>query len=82
MKEGGKVITIKGIVIPMDWDERGDVIAAAISTHGEEEYLFDCDKKGKELIDYLQHEVEVTGALRENNNKKTLTITTYDVVRE
>jgi len=82
MKEGGKAIKIKGIVIPVDWDERGKVIAAAISTHGEEEYLIDCDYKGEEIIDHIQHEVEVTGVVRKDNKKKTVTITTYDVVRE
>lgn len=82
MKEGGKIITIRGIVIPVDWDERGKVIAAALSTQKEEEYLIDHDYKGRKLMDYIQHEVEVSGVVRKNNNKKTITITTYEVIRE
>jgi 5S rRNA maturation endonuclease (ribonuclease M5) len=82
MREGGEVITIKGIVLPVDWDEKGNVIAAALSTHKEEEYLIDHDYKGRKLMDYIQHEVEVSGVVRRNNNKKTITITTYDVIRE
>ena len=82
MREGGKVITIRGIVLPVDWDEKGRVIAAALSTHKEEEYLIDHDYKGRKLMDYIQHEVEVSGVVRRNNNTKTITITTYEVIRE
>ena len=82
MKEGGKIITLRGIVIPVEWDEKGKVIAAALSTHKEEEYLIDHDYKGRKLMDHIQHEVEVSGVARKNNNKKTITITTYEVIRE
>jgi 5S rRNA maturation endonuclease (ribonuclease M5) len=82
MREGGKVITIRGIVVPVDWDEKGNVIAAALSTHKEEEYLIDHDYKGRKLMDYIQHEVEVSGVVRRDNNKKTITITTYEIIRE
>ena len=82
MREGGKVITIRGIVLPVDWDEKGRVIAAALSTHKEEEYLIDHDSKGRKLMDYIQHEVEVSGVVRRNNNTKTITITTYEVIGE
>jgi 5S rRNA maturation endonuclease (ribonuclease M5) len=82
MKEGGKVITIRGIVIPVDWDEKGTVIAAALSTHNEEEYSIDHDYKGAELLRYIRKEVQVSGVARKNNNKKEITITTYEVIRE
>jgi 5S rRNA maturation endonuclease (ribonuclease M5) len=81
MKEGEKVITIRGIVIPVDWDEKGTVIATALSTHNEEEYSIDHDYKGDELLRYIQKEVQVSGVERKNNNKKTITITTYEVIR-
>ena len=82
MREGGKVITVRGIVIPVDWDEKGKVIAAALSTHNEEEYSIDHEYKGDELLRYIQKEVEVSGVARKNNKKKTITITTYEVIRE
>jgi 5S rRNA maturation endonuclease (ribonuclease M5) len=81
MKKGEKVITIRGIVIPVDWDEKGTVIATALSTHNEEEYSIDHDYKGDELLRYIQKEVQVSGVERKNNNKKTITITTYEVIR-
>jgi hypothetical protein len=33
-------------------------------------------------MDHIQHEVEVSGVARKNNNKKTITITTYEVIRK
>jgi hypothetical protein len=41
MKAEEQLICINGIVVPVDWDEKGNVIAAAISCHGEVEYRID-----------------------------------------
>jgi 5S rRNA maturation endonuclease (ribonuclease M5) len=82
MREGGKIITLRGIVIPVDWDEEGEVIAAALSTHNEEEYLIDHDHMGRKLMEYIHNEVEVRGVVRKKNNKKTITITTCEVIKE
>jgi hypothetical protein len=82
IKEGGKIITIKGIVIPVDWDEKGTVIAAALSTHKEEEYLIEHNDEGRKLMAFIQHEVKVSGVVRKNPDKKTITISTYEVIRE
>lgn len=81
MKGGERTITVRGIVIPVDWDEKGKVIAAALSTHTEDEYLIDHDYKGKELLHYIQEEVEVSGVARKHNGKKTITITKYNLKR-
>jgi len=80
MKEGGTAVTIKGIVIPVDWDEKGTVLAAALSTHHEEEYVIHRDSKGKKLMTYMQQEVKVKGVVRKSNNTKTITVNTYEVM--
>jgi hypothetical protein len=82
MREGGKIITVKGIVIPVDWDEEGRAIAAGLSTHNEEEYSVENDYKGDELLGYIQKEVKVSGVVRETNNTKTITISTFKVITE
>lgn len=82
MREGGKIITIRGIVIPVDWDEKGTVIAAALSTHNEEEYSIDRDYKGEELLRYIQKEVQVSGVARKSNNRKTISIRAFELIRE
>jgi 5S rRNA maturation endonuclease (ribonuclease M5) len=77
MREGVTIITIRGIVIPVDWDEKGKVIAAALSTHKEDEYLIDHDYKGQELLHHIQKEVEVSGVVRKNNGKKIIVVQKY-----
>lgn len=63
--------------MPVEWDEKGSVVAAAISTEGEEDYYIDNDHKGLELLDLLQKEVRATGIVREIGNKKRITIVVY-----
>lgn len=65
-------VTIKGLVIPVDWDEKGTVVAVAISTHDEKEYLIDRDQKGQELLHFIQQEVQASGVLREREDKKKI----------
>ena len=74
MKRGGKPITIKGLIVAADWDEEGKVVAAAISTHEEEEYLIEKNCKGEELLHLLQEEVEVRGVVRGGESKKTILV--------
>jgi hypothetical protein len=62
----------------VDWDEKGKVVAAAISTHNEDEYLIDKDHhKGKELLHLIQEEVEVRGVARKDKDKKIITVEKY-----
>jgi len=75
--KGGRPITIRGIVIPVDWDEKGKVIAAAVSTYTEDEYLIDNDHKGRELLHFIQEGVEVRGIARQNKDKNMITVQQY-----
>ncbi len=75
---GDKLITIRGIVIPVDWDEKGNPVAVSISTHQEDEYFIDKDyHKGKELLHSIQEEVEVSGVVREDEDKKIISVQKY-----
>ena len=80
MKErGGKLIRIRGIVIPVDWDEQGNVSAVGIAAHDEEEYRVGADAKGKELIGLLRQQVEVSGIVREKEDKKIIKVKKYSL---
>lgn len=81
MKGGEGVATFKGIIIPVDWDDKGKVVAAALSTHTEDEYLIDNDRKGKELLHCIQKEVEVSGVTKENQGKKVIKVKRYTLQR-
>jgi hypothetical protein len=75
IKSKKKLTTVRGIVIPVEWDEKGMAIAVALSTHTEDEYLIDPNYMGKELLRYVQEDVEVSGMAKENKDKKTKLIT-------
>ena len=76
-KAGNNLVTIRGIVIPADWDEKGNVVAVAVSTYDEVEYLIENHEKEKELKAFIREEVEVSGILREEKNKPIMKIKEY-----
>jgi len=82
MKEDGKSITARGIVIPVDWDNKGTVIAAALSTHKEEEYLIEHNDEGRKIMAFIQHEVEASGVVRKDRDKKTITVSRFELIGE
>jgi len=76
----GKTVTLTGIVIPADWNDRQEVIAAALATADEKEYRICTTKKGKELLSELQREVEATGVLdRDEKGRNVITVRRYIV---
>ena len=60
-KTGDELTTVRGIVIPVDWDEQGNALAAAISGLDEQEYLVEQDAKGRELLGLMRRAIEVSG---------------------
>jgi hypothetical protein len=73
-----KTVTLTGIVIPADWNDRQEVIAASLATADEKEYRICSTKKGKELLDALQREIEVTGIMeRDEKGRNTITVRRY-----
>ena len=79
MEAEQKLTCIKGIIVPVDWDEKGNVIGAAISCQDEVEYRIDNNKKGSELLSLVQEEVEATGILSEKGDRKVITVTEYQI---
>jgi hypothetical protein len=75
-----KTVTLLGIVIPADWNDRQELIAAALATADEKEYRIVVNKRGKELLDYLQRQIEATGTLeRDEKGRDVITVRSYIV---
>jgi hypothetical protein len=73
-----KTVTLTGIVIPADWNDRQEIIVASLATADEKEYRIAGNKKGKELLDALQRQVEATGTLgRDEKGRNVITIRHY-----
>jgi hypothetical protein len=73
------MIRIRGIVIPVEWDERGNVISVAISSQDEDEYLIENQEKGRELRAFSREEVEVFGVLTEEGDRKRIKVKRYNL---
>lgn len=72
--------TLTGIVIPADWNDDQEVIAAALATADEREYQIGGNRKGKELLAFLQHQLEVTGTLgKDDKGRPVITVRRYVV---
>ena len=82
-KDAGILATVRGLVIPVDWDDKGNVTATAISTHLEEEFLVDQNAWGEALLAFLRQRVKVSGSIvLKEDGKKVITVNKYEVLEE
>ena len=75
--ETTETITTSGIVIPVAWNEKGDVISVAIVTYNEEKYLVENNVKGQQLFSLLRKRVVVDGGLVKRDKIKTIEIESF-----
>jgi hypothetical protein len=74
-----KQITIRGIIVPSEWDDTGNVTSISISTFNEDEYLVDKDSISKKLQYYMREGVEASGFVREEEGIKRIKINRYRI---
>ena len=75
--------TLRGLILPVEWDERGTIRSIAVSTNSEEEYLVDESPLADELLAFLRLRVKVRGSVREKENgKKFITVEKYEVLED
>jgi len=79
--EKNQPITIHGLIIPIEWDEMGNVIAISVSTFDEDEYLIEKDEIGEKLISFLRQEIEISGLYRLKGGRKIIRVKGYNVKR-
>ena len=56
---------IKGIIIPSNWDEEGNIKGVSLHTADEKEYLVEYGGVGMELLTCIHYKVAATGKIRE-----------------
>jgi hypothetical protein len=62
----------------VDWDEKGNVLAIAISTYEEEDYLVCNDNNGKKLHNLMQNLVRVSGKIKDVAGIKIIKIYNFE----
>jgi len=65
------------VVIPVEWDSKGKVLAAAVATGDENEYRIDGREKGGKLLQLIHQNVHVSGEVREEEGKKVIWVKQY-----
>jgi hypothetical protein len=75
--------TLRGLILPVDWDERGTIRSIAVSTNSEEEYIVDENPLADELLAFVRLRAKVKGFVREGENgKKIITVKNYEVLED
>jgi hypothetical protein len=72
---------IIGTVVAATTDAGGKVTAIKIEAD-DGDYLVANNDKAKELITFIDKDVEVTGTVKESGGKKTITVTSFEVIAE
>jgi hypothetical protein len=75
--------TMEGYVVATDWDEYDNVIEVSIQTE-DEEYVVDLSNAfGREMFDFLDQEIEVTGVVKKGKNGvKIINVTDFEELDE
>ena len=75
--------TIRGLLLPVDWDERGNITETAVSTYFEEEYLIESNARGEALLPFLRQKVKVVGLVSmDERGRKVVRVEEYEVFEE
>ena len=64
------MVHIRGIIVPVKWDERGNVADIGIETYDEDFYLIDNRSRRFDLIGMIQESVELGGDLAHEYENK------------
>ena len=76
-----RMATIRGLIIPVDWDDQGNITAVAILAPFEEEYSVELDARGEELLAFVRERVKASGLVRlDEHGQKILTIASYELL--
>lgn len=79
-KNLNRAVTISGIILPVEWDDKGNVTGLAIHAYDEEKYQIDNFNEKRELLSLLRTRLRVTGILkRDDVNGNRFTVKGYKV---
>ena len=83
MKEQAeREITIRGTILPAEWDRHGHVTSIGIGTEEEEDYIIFLDKIGEKLFKLVDRKVEATGTVKNVYGDFVLTVSNYKLLPE
>ncbi len=76
-----QAISIRGILVPVEWDQKGNVTRVGLMTENEEEYLLDEGGNSMGLFSLLRHQVQVRGRARQEGSRRIILVEAYAQIR-
>jgi hypothetical protein len=79
----GSRIKIAGVIAPRERDPRGNLIQVSIDTDRFERYIIADDAKGRELLNYLNADVEIEGSVigEDIDGYKLVSVMRYQLIQ-
>lgn len=68
------MVYIRGIIVPVKWDENGNVAGYGIETFDEDFYLIEGSPKVGRLKQLMREEVELGGDIHQISGKKIIIV--------
>ena len=78
-KNQKRTVTISGIILPVEWDEAGNVTGLALHAYDEEKYQIDNLNERHELLSLLRARLKVTGVLKRDETGNRFAIKGYKI---
>ena len=80
-RESGGTITLRGMLIPTDWDDEYEVHKVALLTDDEDEFVVDGNHYSERLMKHLEDNVIVWGTVRtDEHGNKFIRVSGFEVV--
>ena len=74
-----ELTTIQGIIIPASWDKKGEIVAVAVATMDEQEFLVEDDAVSRNLLSHIHQEAVLRGSVKRKQKKPILKVETFKV---
>jgi hypothetical protein len=75
-------ITIRGTVLPAEWDNNGRITSIGIGAEDEEDYIIFLDKIGEKLFKLIDRKVEAKGTVKNVYGDLVFTVHEYALLRD
>jgi hypothetical protein len=74
VQANGVMVYVRGIIVPVKWDENGNVAGFGIETFDEDFYLIDGPREVGRLKQVMRQEVELGGDIHLISGKKIINV--------
>ena len=72
--------TVKGVILPADWDSKGNVTAVSISATDEAEYMVENYGRGRELMTLINQEIAALGKTWGDGISRVIEVSEYSIL--